>query len=98
MTPPLPDGATLRAWRVEGRVQGVGFRWSTVRVARDLGLRGRVWNRVDGSVEVHASGSTAELDRLGSWLARGPGGARVTALVEIPAGPEASASGFHALL
>ena len=37
---------------VHGRVQGVGFRWFVTRNASDLGVRGTVRNRGDGSVEV----------------------------------------------
>ena len=41
---------------LEGRVQGVGFRWWTRREATALGLRGTVRNLDDGSVEVHVAG------------------------------------------
>jgi acylphosphatase len=37
---------------VHGRVQGVGFRWFVTRNASDLGVRGTVRNRGDGTVEV----------------------------------------------
>lgn len=60
-----------------GRVQGVGFRWWTVRTADRLGLGGSVRNLRDGSVEVQAVGSPAALDELESALASGPPGARV---------------------
>jgi acylphosphatase len=65
---------------VHGRVQGVGFRWSTVREARSLGLSGTVANRADGSVEVVAEGDPARLARLISWLEKGPPGARVSSV------------------
>ena len=66
-----------RAYRVIGRVQGVGFRWWTRRVAEELGLGGHVRNRPDGSVEVHATGPVAALDRLETVLRDGPPGAWV---------------------
>ena len=65
---------------VHGRVQGVGFRWSTVRQARSLGLSGTVANRWDGSVEVIAEGDPLRLARLVSWLEKGPPGARVSSV------------------
>lgn len=75
----------LRA-RVTGRVQGVGFRWSAVVEARRLGLRGRVRNAVDGSVEVEAAGPAAPLAEFLAWLRRGPPGARVTGVEVDPPG------------
>jgi acylphosphatase len=88
-------GEEMRAWLVAGRVQGVGFRWSTVQQARRLGLAGAVWNRSDGRVEVHARGEPSALDDLEAWLASGPPGARVRALEPIPAGEPASGDGFR---
>lgn len=49
---------------VDGRVQGVGFRWWTRTLARDLGLTGTVENLWDGRVECHAQGPDAAVDRL----------------------------------
>ncbi len=63
---------------VSGTVQGVGFRYSTLDVARRLGLYGWVRNRPDGSVEVVAEGQRPTLERLLEFLHRGPSGARVT--------------------
>jgi acylphosphatase len=65
---------------VTGRVQGVGFRWWTRELARDLGLVGRVKNLGDGSVEVRAAGVESELERLEQALRRGPPTARVDAV------------------
>ncbi|MDR2053457.1 MAG: acylphosphatase [Treponema sp.] len=66
--------------RVEGRVQGVGFRYSCLYEGRRLGLSGWVRNSPDGSVEVWAEGTAAKLDALVAWLRRGPPHARVDRL------------------
>ncbi|MGC5167188.1 acylphosphatase [Luteimicrobium sp. DT211] len=72
MTAGTPDGSgSLRAV-VHGRVQGVGFRWSTDRELARLDLRGSAENRSDGTVVVTASGPAAALDVLVAWL-RGVG-------------------------
>lgn len=71
-------------FRVSGRVQRVGFRWWTVQEARRLGLRGTVRNRPDGTVEVHAAGPDAALERFAAKLGQGPPHARVDGVVPIP--------------
>jgi acylphosphatase len=62
---------------VVGRVQGVFFRASTQRQARQLGVTGVARNLPDGSVEVIACGPVAAVDALIVWLHRGPELARV---------------------
>lgn len=62
---------------VRGRVQGVGFRYSTVRRARQLALRGWVRNCADGSVELVAEGVPDAVEALIDWCRHGPGTARV---------------------
>jgi acylphosphatase len=47
--------------RFEGRVQGVGFRMSTVHVAARNGIAGFVRNLPDGSVDLVAEGDEAAL-------------------------------------
>jgi acylphosphatase len=64
-------------FRVRGRVQGVFYRASAGARARELGLRGWVRNGDDGSVEVVACGTTAQLEAIAAWLAVGPRDARV---------------------
>ena len=58
-----PHAAERKAARavVEGRVQGVGFRYWTVQVARELGITGWVRNCPDYSVEIFAEGDGATL-------------------------------------
>jgi len=67
---------------VQGRVQGVGFRWFAQRRATVLGVAGYVRNLDDGDVEVLAVGPPESLDRLREELGRGPMGARVSAVHE----------------
>ena len=67
-----------RRFLVRGRVQGVGFRWFTLRAGRALGVTGYVWNLPDGPVEVLATGAAGALEQLAAQLARGPAGAHVT--------------------
>jgi acylphosphatase len=75
-----PDGRNTRKTlhvRIEGIVQGVGFRYSTVHQARRLGLYGYVRNLWDGTVEVVAEGPEEQLRQLERWLHHGPPGAIV---------------------
>ncbi len=72
-----PEGRAFRA-NVHGRVQGVGFRWSAIRQAKTLRLRGTVANRADGSVEVIAEGASKELALFIAWLEKGPPGSHVS--------------------
>ena len=67
----------VRRYRVRGRGQGVGFRAFVWRMAAALGISGWVRNRLDGSVEVLAAGSTAALEELEKALRAGPRWARV---------------------
>ena len=66
--------------RIEGGVQGVGYRWWAVEAARTLGLDGWVRNRQDGSVELLAIGEPQAIGDLASACGVGPRGARVTAV------------------
>jgi acylphosphatase len=67
---------------IQGRVQGVGFRWYVHREASELDLRGWVRNTEDGEVEVVAAGRAADLDELRASLRSGPRGSRVDRIVE----------------
>lgn len=58
--------------RITGRVQGVGFRAAAVRHAHMLGVCGWVQNHADGSVQALLQGSVEQIDRMLSWLHKGP--------------------------
>jgi acylphosphatase len=51
-----------------GRVQGVGFRMTTVQFAENLPLAGTVRNTEEGDVELVVEGEAAQIDTLISRL------------------------------
>jgi len=63
---------------ITGRVQGVGFRYSTARQATALGLTGWVRNLPDGRVEAEFEGAKPELEHMLAWCRTGPALAGVT--------------------
>lgn len=65
---------------VRGRVQMVGFRAFALVRACELGVRGTVANRPDGSVECVVEGPRASVERLIQSLRDGPRAARVDAV------------------
>ena len=66
--------------RVTGKVQGVGYRLSTVRRAHMIGVRGWVRNNDDGSVEAMVQGTPDQVDAMLEWLRQGPPAAKVSDL------------------
>lgn len=71
------DTETVRL-KVRGRVQGVGFRNASKRHAHLTGVRGWVSNAQDGSVDLVLQGDADQVDRMLSWLTKGPVGAQVS--------------------
>lgn len=63
---------------IQGRVQGVGYRANTRRMANKLNLRGWVRNLRNGDVELLVEGPEVEVDRLIVWCHRGPTSAYVS--------------------
>jgi acylphosphatase len=89
------DRTERRAYRLNGRVQGVGFRWWTRQTASELGVRGTVRNARDGSVEIRAEGDAPLLDRFEDRLRDGPPAARVVRLEREEPGREELPAGFE---
>jgi acylphosphatase len=85
---------TAASLRIEGRVQGVGFRWWAVREAARLGLDGWARNRSDGSVEILAIGAEPAIAALQAACAEGPAAAHVSAVRRSPAEDDGS-QGFR---
>jgi acylphosphatase len=62
---------------LQGRVQGVSFRYYTMQEARSLGLTGWVRNLWDGRVEVLLDGDEDAVKQMVEWCKRGPPSADV---------------------
>ena len=69
--------------RVEGRVQGVGFRYHTAQEARRLELSGTVQNLSDGSVKIWVQGEDLPMRQFLKWCHSGPDTAYVLSLIHI---------------
>jgi acylphosphatase len=63
---------TARRYIVQGRVQGVGYRYFAKTAAEKRGLTGYARNLDDGTVEVLAIGTAAQIEDLLADLQRGP--------------------------
>jgi acylphosphatase len=79
----------LRQVTITGRVQGVGYRAWVEHQARNHNLEGWVRNRRDGSVEALFAGPVDVVSELVARCRRGPSTARVEAVADEPASPEA---------
>ena len=80
---------------ISGRVQGVWFRESTRRLARELGVSGWVRNLPDGRVEAVFEGDEACVSRLVEFVRRGPPHARVAGVEIVEEKPADAAGGFE---
>ena len=87
------DQARLTAW-VEGRVQGVGFRWWARARALELGLVGWAENLEDGRVRVIAEGATASCNQLLALLEGHDAPGRVVRVTYRWDDPKGGMSGF----
>lgn len=66
---------------IRGRVQGVAFRYYTVRAAMQYALRGTVKNLPNRDVEVYAQGDPEQIKHFESFLETGPPSARVERVI-----------------
>ncbi len=53
--------------KIYGKVQGVFFRSSSLKKAKELGLSGWVMNESDGAVRIVAEGEVVDLKKLIEW-------------------------------
>ena len=85
--------------RFVGQVQGVGFRWTSQRVAFDLGLTGWVKNEPDGSVRMELQGPDEEVStfftRLIESYRRFPISYTIDSKEDIPPVPDEAEFSVH---
>jgi len=76
-----------RLLRIEGRVQGVGYRDWARREAKRRDLQGWVRNRPDASVQILVAGTPEAVTAFIAACRHGPPAAHVTRLDESPSDP-----------
>jgi len=62
---------------IKGEVQGVFYRQSAKEIATGYGIKGIVKNLSNGDVEIIATGTEDQLQRLVAWCRQGPPRAHV---------------------
>lgn len=68
---------------ISGRVQNVGFRYSTHEKAIQIGIKGFVKNLPNGSVYCEAEGNLNDLNEFIAWCHKGPNWATVLNVIKI---------------
>jgi len=76
--------SVIKHLKIEGRVQGVGFRYYTRKTADKYAVNGWVKNMDDGTVEAVLAGNEKAVMKMMEKLRDGPSPARVTGMEEIP--------------
>ncbi|MEI8197690.1 MAG: carbamoyltransferase HypF, partial [Phycisphaerae bacterium] len=89
-----PPPQRRQQWRIQGQVQGVGFRPFIFRLAQTYGLTGSVRNE-DSDVIIEAQGNDAQLAAFEQALQTGPSMARVDRIVTSPMATLSSAADFQ---
>jgi len=79
----------------EGRVQGVGFRWTVRHIAKGFDVTGWVRNLIDGRVELQVSGEEAEVRAFLDAIAQGELNGLITKQTEFPLPEPLKARGFE---
>jgi acylphosphatase len=91
----MNEGAAVRVRVfVEGRVQGVSFRYYAWHEAGRLGISGWVQNLPDGRVEAVYEGSRAAIEEMLTWTKHGPVMAHVTSMAVYDENPQGE-EGFN---
>lgn len=70
--------------RIEGNVQGVGYRYAAYQKANILGVKGTVQNLDDGSVVIKAKADEDQIQNFIKWCHVGPDAAKVEVVTAQP--------------
>jgi acylphosphatase len=79
----------------EGRVQGVGFRWTVRQIAKGFDVKGSVRNLVDGRVELQVSGDDREVRAFIDAIHQSELRSHIRKTTEVPLDAPLQASGFN---
>ena len=86
---------TARQVFYEGRVQGVGFRFTVKQFARGYEVTGWVRNLDDGRVELQCSGERAEVDAFLEAIAASELKSHIRSVTALPIEPLGGVRGFE---
>ena len=67
--------------RIYGQVQHKGFRFMTMQIAYQRGIRGFIQNKKDSSLYIVAEGEEDQLDGFITWCKKGPNWAKVESTI-----------------
>ena len=66
---------------IEGRLQGMNFRYHTQQQGQKLGLSGFVRNLSDGRIEIDAQGDDESIEQMLAWCQEGPQSAQLKSIL-----------------
>lgn len=79
----------------EGRVQGVGFRWSVRHTAKGFDVTGWIKNLPDGRVQMQISGEAEEIKSFLEAISQSELRAHIRKQIESPLASPVRATGFE---
>jgi acylphosphatase len=79
----MNDRVVYQVW-ISGKVQGVGYRYATQKMAQKLGVTGWVQNLPDGRVEAIFAGTRSQVEAMLQWCYEGSRDAQVEKVEYVP--------------
>ncbi len=66
---------------IEGRLQGLNFRYHTQQLAKNLGVLGFVRVLSDGRIEIEAQGKESDVEKILAWCQEEPQGSQIKTIL-----------------